>query len=71
LKTLGGQKTKKHLVAHRDYPSITNYWTEVPTVFQRIFGIVCSILKFICTFSTISCGTPQDVLWDAGCEILV
>jgi hypothetical protein len=39
-------------------------------LFRGIFGIIRGISKFLFIYSTISCGTPDDVLRNPGWETL-
>jgi hypothetical protein len=63
--------TKRQLVAHEDYSSIANCRTKIPAIFRGIFGIFRGISIFLFIYSTISRGTPDDVLRNPGWETLV
>jgi hypothetical protein len=47
-------KTRRQLVAHRDYTSMANRQTKIPMVFRGIFGIFNSISKLLFIHSMIS-----------------
>jgi hypothetical protein len=64
-------KTKWQLVGDGDNPSIANCRKNIPTIFRRIFGLFREMLTFLCVYSTISRGTPNDVPRNRGWEILI
>jgi hypothetical protein len=39
MKMFRGQNTRRQLVAHKDYSSITNCQTEITVMFRELFGI--------------------------------
>jgi hypothetical protein len=45
------KKTDKQLLWHGEYCSITKYWTKSLVIFQGLCGYVCSIWKFLFTYS--------------------
>jgi hypothetical protein len=47
---------------HRDYFSIATCCAEFPAVFQRVFGIFCSVSKFLLVYYILSPKTSNDVL---------
>jgi hypothetical protein len=60
FKTFTVQITKRQLVAHEDYSSVANCWTNFE-----------SCLEFFCIYSTTSRGIPHDVLQYHGWEKLL
>jgi len=44
VNALTDQTTKRQLVEHGEYSSITNCWVEIPMIFQGLFEIFCTIL---------------------------
>jgi len=48
VNALTDQTTKRQLVVHGEYSSITNCWTNITMIFQGLFGIFCTILKYSC-----------------------
>jgi hypothetical protein len=70
MKTFTDQKTKKQLVAHGDYSCSANCRTKISAIFRGIFGIFRAISKFLCVYSTISRGTPNDYLRNTTWETL-
>ena len=57
---------KRRLLVHEDYSNIFQCQTNILTIFRGIFIIFCGISKQLCIYSTISLGTPNDVLWNPG-----
>ena len=57
---------KGRLLAHWGYSITSNCRTNIFAVFRGIFVIFCNISKQLCTYSTVSRGAHNDVLWNRG-----
>ena len=53
---------KRGFLADGDYSNISNCRTKILAIFRGIFIIFCGISKYLCIYSSISIGTPNDVL---------
>jgi hypothetical protein len=59
---------KRQLAANGDYSSTAICQTNIPAIYQSIFGIFHGTSTFLFISSTISCGAPKYVLQNAGWE---
>jgi hypothetical protein len=59
------------LLQHREYCSIATFWAKIPLIIGGLLGIVCGISKYLCIYPVVSHCTPNDILWNPGCELLV
>ena len=62
------EQNKRQLLAHEDYADISNRRTKLLAILRSVFVTFLRCFKYIYVFffSTISCASPNDVLWSAG-----